>query len=64
MHLLRESLFFANRGKIRRKQEEEQVHLATCLNVLTNAVIAWNTVYMAAAVTESAWSGTWFRSPI
>ena len=47
LHSLREFLFFANRGKIRRKQEEEQVHQATCLNLLTNCVIAWNTVYMA-----------------
>ncbi|MBV8310264.1 MAG: Tn3 family transposase, partial [Planctomycetaceae bacterium] len=50
LHALREFLFFANRGKIRRKQEEEQVRQATCLNLLTNAVIAWNTVYMAAAI--------------
>src|SRR3954452_22911518 len=50
LHALREFLFFAHRGKIRRKQEDEQVHQATCLNLLTNAVIAWNTVYMAAAV--------------
>jgi TnpA family transposase len=50
LHSLREFLFFAHRGKIRRKQEEEQVHQATSLNLLTNAVIAWNTVYMAAAI--------------
>ena len=50
LHSLREFLFFAHRGKIRRKQEEEQVHQAACLNLLTNAVIAWNTVYMAAAI--------------
>jgi TnpA family transposase len=50
LHSLREFLFFANRGKIRRKQEEEQVHQAMGLNLLTNAVIAWNTVYMAAAI--------------
>ena len=50
LHSLREFLFFAHRGKIRRKQEEEQVHQALCLNLLTNAVIAWNTVYMAAAL--------------
>ncbi len=50
LHSLREFLFFAHRGKIRRKQEEEQVHQAMCLNLLTNCVIAWNTVYMAAAI--------------
>ena len=50
LHSLREFLFFAHRGKIRRKQEEEQVHQATCLNLLTNSVIAWNTVYMSAVI--------------
>jgi TnpA family transposase len=50
LHSLREFLFFAHRGKIRRKQGEEQVHQAACLNLLTNCVIAWNTVYMAAAI--------------
>jgi TnpA family transposase len=50
LHSLREFLFFAHRGKIRRRQEEEQVHQATCLNLLTNSVIAWNTVYMSAAI--------------
>jgi TnpA family transposase len=50
LHSLREFLFFAHRGKIRRKQEEDQVHQAACLNLLTNCVIVWNTVYMAAAI--------------
>jgi TnpA family transposase len=50
LHSLREFLFFANRGKIRRKQEEEQAHQAVSLNLLTNCVIAWNTVYLAAAL--------------
>jgi TnpA family transposase len=40
----------SNRGKIRRKQEEEQAHQAVSLNLLTNCVITWNTVYMAAAL--------------
>ena len=50
LHSLREFLFFANKGTIRRKQEEEQTNQAGCLNLLTNAVIAWNTVYMAAVI--------------
>ena len=50
LHSLREFLFFAHRGKIRRKQEDEPVHQATCLSLLTNAVIAWNPVSMAAAL--------------
>lgn len=46
----REFLFFANNGTIRRKQEEAQLNQALCLNVLTNAVITWNTVYIAATI--------------
>jgi TnpA family transposase len=47
LHALRRLLFFGNEGKIRRKQEEAQTNQAGCLNLLTNAVIVWNTVYMA-----------------
>ena len=63
LHSLREFLFFANRGKIRRKQEEEQVHQAMCLNLLTNCVITWNTVYMAAAIDQLRGKATRSRSP-
>jgi TnpA family transposase len=52
LHMLREFLFFANKGTIRRKQEEEQTNQAECLNLLTNAVVAWNTVYMTAAIEQ------------
>lgn len=34
------------------KQEEAQASQASCLNLLTNAVVAWNTVYMAAALDQ------------
>ena len=50
LHMLRRFLFFAHEGKIRRKQEEEMNHQAGCLNLITNAVIIWNTVYMNAAI--------------
>jgi TnpA family transposase len=30
----------------------ELTHQAICLNLVTNAVICWNTVYMAAAVEQ------------
>jgi TnpA family transposase len=52
LHALREFLFFANKGTIRRKQEEEQTNQAGCLNLLTNAVVVWNTVYMAAVIDQ------------
>ena len=52
LHALREFLFFANKGTIRRKQEEEPPNQAGCLHLLTNAVVAWNTGYMAAAIAQ------------
>jgi hypothetical protein len=50
--MLRNFLFFAHQGKIRRKQEEEMSLAAGCLNLITNAVIVWNTVYMNAAIQQ------------
>lgn len=35
---------------MRRGQPEDQTNQASCLNLVTNAVIAWNTVYMAAVL--------------
>lgn len=52
LHALREFLFFANKGTSRRKQEEDQANQAGCLNLLTNAVVVWNTVYMAAVIDQ------------
>jgi TnpA family transposase len=52
LHALREFLFFANKGTIRRKQEEKQTNQEECLNLLTNTVVAWNTIYMAAAIEQ------------
>jgi hypothetical protein len=50
LHGLREFLLFANKGTLRRKQEEELMNHASCLNLVTNAVVTWNTVYMAAVI--------------
>jgi len=52
LHDLRKLIFFANQGKIRRKQEEGMSHQAACLNLITNAVVVWNTVYMNAAIEQ------------
>ena len=52
LHALRGFLFSGDSGKVRRKQEEEQNNQASCLNLLTNAVVAWNTVYMAAVLDQ------------
>jgi len=43
---LRAFLWFGGDGVIRKKQENEQQIIAKSLNLLTNIVIAWNTVYI------------------
>src|SRR5213080_3054160 len=50
LHALRDFLFVADKGVIRRKQEEAQTNQAMCLNLITNAVGVWNTVYMQAVL--------------
>ena len=52
LHALRRFLFLAHEGLIRRRDPEEQVNQVACLNLVTNAVIAWNTVYMAAVLEQ------------
>ena len=52
LHGLREFLLFANKGMLRKKQEEELQNQAACLNLVTNAVVTWNTVYMAAVIEQ------------
>ena len=50
LHDLRLFLFLARQAIIRRAQPEDQANQAGCLNLLTNAVIVWNTVYMQAVL--------------
>jgi TnpA family transposase len=50
LHDLRKFLFFAREGVVTQKYEEGQANQAGCLNLLTNAVVVWNTVYMQAAL--------------
>jgi len=50
LHALRGHIHSANRGMIRKKYPEAHLNQANCLNLIVNAVIVWNTVYMQAAV--------------
>jgi TnpA family transposase len=50
LHDLRKFLFFAREGVVSQKYEDGQANQAGCLNLLTNAVIVWNTVYMQTAL--------------
>jgi TnpA family transposase len=52
LHDLRAYLMIANKGQLRRKRGEELGQQASCLNLVTNAVILWNTVYMTAAIEQ------------
>ncbi len=46
LHALRRYLFVANEAQIRKRHLEEQLNQAACLNLVTNAVVVWNSVYM------------------
>lgn len=46
LHNLRTYLWFGGDGIIRKKQEKEQQVTARCLNLITNIVMVWNTVYI------------------
>jgi len=52
LHDLRAFLMVANKGQLRQSRGEALTHQALCLNLVTNAVIVWNTVYMAAVVEQ------------
>jgi TnpA family transposase len=58
LHALRDFLFVADKGVIHRKQEEAQTNLAMCLNLVINAVVVWNTVYMQAVLDQLRREGT------
>jgi rRNA maturation protein Nop10 len=49
---LRRFLFFAHLGQIRQRNSEDLTNQASCLNLVTNAVVVWNTVYMTAAIKQ------------
>jgi TnpA family transposase len=50
LHSLRRYLFAANEGHVRKPYPDDQLNQATCLTLVTNAVIVWNTVYMSAVL--------------
>jgi hypothetical protein len=45
-------LFFANRGEFRSGDDEEIVNKASCLSLLSNAVLLWNTLRIADIVNQ------------
>jgi hypothetical protein len=57
LHALRDFLFVADKSEIRRKQEKAQTNQAMCLNLVTNDVVVWNTVYMPAVLDQLRMEG-------
>ena len=51
-HILAKSLFFANWGGFRSGDYEEVMNKASCLSLLSNAVLVWNTVQIARIVDQ------------
>ena len=58
LHDLRAALMIANKGTLRHPRGEVLAHQASCLNLVTNAVIIWHTVYMAAVVEQLKQEGS------
>jgi hypothetical protein len=57
LHDLRRFLFFAHLGLIRQQQDENLANQSSCLTLVTNAVVAWNTIYMQAVIEQLRVSG-------
>ena len=51
-HILAKWLFFANQGDFRTGDYEEIMNKASCLSLLSNAVLVWNTVHIARIVAQ------------
>ncbi len=51
-HQLARRLFFANQGAFQTGDYDEIMNKATCLSLLSNAVVVWNTVQMGEILTQ------------
>ena len=52
LHSLRRYLMVAQEAQIRKRYPDDQLNQAHCLNLVTNAVVVWNTVYMWEAIEQ------------
>lgn len=46
LHFVREFLMFGNQGQLRQRQSDGQLNQTSCLNLVTNCMVVWNTVYL------------------
>ena len=56
-HILAKWLFFANQGAFRSGDYAEIMNKASCLSLLSNAVLIWNTVQMSRIADQLRASG-------
>jgi len=56
-HQVARRLFFANQGAFQTGDYEEMMNKATCLSLLSNAALVWNTVQMSRIVDQLRASG-------
>ena len=56
-HQLARRLFFANQGAFQTGDYEEIMNKATCLSLLSNAVVVWNTMQMSRIIAQLHASG-------
>jgi len=52
LHSLRRYLMVAQEAQIRKRYPDDQLNQAHCLNLVTNTVVVWNTVYMWEAIEQ------------
>ncbi|OJW73008.1 MAG: hypothetical protein BGO68_05175 [Candidatus Amoebophilus sp. 36-38] len=57
-HALSRWIFFANHGKFQVGDYEEIMNKASCLRLVSNAVLLWNTLKMSEIITQLKASGT------
>lgn len=50
MNGLARAVFFGKSGNLREKDLHDQLQRASCLNILLNIVVIWNTVYLSKAI--------------
>lgn len=57
MNGMASALFFGKSGNLREKDWQNQLQRASCLNILLNIIVIWNTVYLQKAVEHIRESG-------
>jgi TnpA family transposase len=52
LHSLRKYIFYGNHGEVRKRQSEDSLNQVSCLNLVVNCCVVWNTIYMQAVIAQ------------